>query len=149
MDSDPDVPVTIADLDEAPLLRGDRFGRFTALAAPVEARGKRSVLVSSTQVDSVVPTVPDSSDAVQVNNVGEAEVVGESDTESNRTVPVTNRKEDLVDGGSEVEPPDSIAGFVDEESEAFARPLPPLGVTQAASKELDEVWGRCLLREPV
>ena len=85
-----------------------------------------------------MPTVPDSSDAVQVD-VGEAEVVGESDTESNRTVPVTSRKEDLVDGGSEVEPPDSIAGFVDEESEAFARPLPPLGVTQAAQKS----WMRC------
>ena len=48
MDSDSDVPVTIAESDEGPLMSGDQFGRFTALAAPVEARGRRLVLVSST-----------------------------------------------------------------------------------------------------
>ena len=65
MDSDSDVPVTIAEPDEGPLMSNDQFGRFTALAAPVEARGIRLVLVSSTQVDSVLPTVPDSRDTLQ------------------------------------------------------------------------------------
>ena len=87
---------------------GKRFGRFTAWAVPFEARGRRLVLVSPTQVDSVVPTVPDSRDAVQVDKDGEAEVVGESDTESNRTVPATGREEDVVDGGLEVEHHDSV-----------------------------------------
>ena len=57
------------------------------------------MLASSTQVDSVVPTVPDSRDAVQVDRGGEAEFI---DTESNRTA--SHREEDVVDGGSEVEP---------------------------------------------
>ena len=93
MDSDSDVPVTIAEPDEGPLMSDDQFGRFIALAAPVEARDKRLVLKSSTQVDSVLPTVPDSRDALQVDNDGE------SDTESNRTVTVRGREEDVVGVG--------------------------------------------------
>ena len=61
--------------------RGKRLGRFAALAAPSDARRRRWVLASSTQVDSVVPTVPDSGDAVQVDRDGEAEFI---DTENNR-----------------------------------------------------------------
>ena len=45
-----DVPVTIADSDEGPLMPGDQLGRFTS-----RGRGRRLVLVSSTQVDSVLP----------------------------------------------------------------------------------------------
>ena len=133
MDIDSDVPVTIAESDEGPLMSDDLFGRFTALAAPVEARGRRLVLVSSTQVDSVLPTVPDSRDALQVDNDGE------SDTESNRTVTVRGREEDVVDAGSEVEPFNYIAGAADDEGEAFARPPPRTRVMRVALETLDEV----------
>ena len=77
-------PVTIADSDEGPLISGDQFGRFTALAAPVEARGRRLVLVSSTQVDSVLPTVPDSRDALQVDNDGESGHGEQQDSDSQK-----------------------------------------------------------------
>ena len=73
------------------------------------------MLVSSTQVDSVLPTVPESRDTLLDND-------GESDTESNRTVTVRGREEDVVGAGSEVEPFDYTPGAADDEGEAFGRP---------------------------
>ena len=49
IDSDRDVPVTIAEPDEGPLMFNDEFGRFIALVAPVEARGRDC---RDTQVDN-------------------------------------------------------------------------------------------------
>ena len=70
-----------------------QFGRFTALAEPTKPQCRRLVLVSSTQVDPVPTTVPDSVDVVHVNlTVGEVGAL--SDTESNRTVPADGWDDD-------------------------------------------------------
>ena len=45
---------------------------------------------------------------------------GESDTESNRTVTIRCREEDVVGAGSEVEPFEQIPGAADDEGEASA-----------------------------
>ena len=47
-----------------------QFGRFAALAEPTKPQSRRLVLVSSTQVDPVPPTVPESVDVVHVNLTG-------------------------------------------------------------------------------
>ena len=48
---------------ESPGVPRQQFGRFTALAEPTEPPRRRLVLVSSTQVDPVPSTVPDSVDS--------------------------------------------------------------------------------------
>ena len=53
----------IRDTDSEDGVRRERFGRFTAFTEPTEPPRRRLVLVSSTQVDPVPPTVLDSVDS--------------------------------------------------------------------------------------
>ena len=126
LDSDSDAPVDVAELSA-----GEQ-------SVPRETRGRRLVLVSSTQVDSMVSTVPDSTHAVQAGADEDVEPVGESDTESNRSVSVAGGDADVADEGSEVEPHNSLIG--DEEAKAASSgPTPRFAVTRRALEMLDEV----------
>ena len=53
-------------------------------------------------------------------------------------MPVRGREKDVADGGSEVEPFDSVAWVADDEGEAFMPP-PRSGVVRVALETFDEV----------
>ena len=76
-------------------------------SVPRETRGRKLVLVSSTQMDFMVSTVPDSTHAVAGADE-DVEPVGESDTERNRSVSVAGGDADVTDEGPEVEPYNSL-----------------------------------------
>ena len=117
-----------------------QFGRFTALAEPTKPQCRRLVLVSSTLVDLVPTTVPDSVDVVHVNlNVGEVGAL--SDTESNRTVPADGWDDDPAEEDDRMSEAD--VGFIGgaEESEEDDVPfrLPGVVTLRGAFASLDDV----------